>query len=261
VGVEIASTRSRRSSRYSASSGVSRPATSESEGFLDQYQLDRDGDEDDGDDKPNAVPVKSTSKNENISASKKKRDNAFKNEVCLQFSFYYLLTTCIYIQRPMTKAGTKTITGKNSKGSRPNLPILTIQPVQVDEGTNDADIPEEQRPKAARLSMGGLSQQGQVIREVCRDAIRIVEVTLVTQHAWPELHKGTLYKRQVLLEAVNALRANNKDNNDSDERQDAKYKVIRDRILEDEKFTRTIGKWVRDSKVSGIVIIVHIHYH
>jgi hypothetical protein len=157
----------------------------------------------------------------------------------------------------MTKAGTKTITGKNSKGSRPSLPI---QPVQVDEGANDADIPEEQRPKAARLSVGGLSQQGNIIREVCRDAIWIVEVTLVTQHAWPELHKGTLYKRQVLLEAVNALRANNKDNTDSDERQDAKYKVIRDRILEDEKFTRTIGKWVRYSKISGIVIIVHCMY-
>ena len=44
---------------------------------------------------------------------------------------------------------------------------------------------------------------------VCREAIRIVEKTLVTQHAWPELNKGAHYKRQVLSEAVKALRAKN----------------------------------------------------
>jgi hypothetical protein len=103
VGVEIASTRSRRSSRYSASSGVSRPATSESEGFVDQYQLDRDDDEDDGDDKLNAVPVK-LSKKEDVSASKKKRDIAFKNEVCpgtvfiLLFAYYLHMHTASYDQ-------------------------------------------------------------------------------------------------------------------------------------------------------------------
>ena len=73
----------------------------------------------------------------------------------------------------MTKAGAKPITGKNTKraGSHPNL---LIQPVQVDEGADDADITEDQRHKAARLSVGGLSQQGCIICEVCRDSIRII---------------------------------------------------------------------------------------
>jgi hypothetical protein len=152
----------------------------------------------------------------------------------------------------MTKAGT--VTGKNLKSrSRSSLPPA-IQPVLDNETANDADIPEDRWPKVARLNIGGLSQQGRVVREICRDAIRIVEVALVTEHAWPELHKGTLYKRQVLLEAVNTLRMNNKDNNDR--RQE--FKVLRNRILEDEKFTRTIGKWVRVFKFKVSVILLHV---
>jgi hypothetical protein len=138
------------------------------------------------------------------------------------------------MQLPTTKAGTRPIMGKSSK-SRSTHPDV---PIQVED---DADIPEDNWPKVARLSMGGLSQQNNVIREVCRDAIRIVEVTLVTKHAWPELHKGTIYKRTVLLEAIDALRANN---SDSDGTQDAEYKALRSRILKDKKFIRTIGKWV-----------------
>jgi hypothetical protein len=114
---------------------------------------------------------------------------------------------------------------------------LSIQP---DDGADIEDIPEDQWPKVARLSVGGLSQQGHLIRQICRDAIRIVELSLVTKHAWPELHKGTLYKRQVLLEAVGALLADNNDNND--------YRFLRTRILEDDKFVRIIGKWVRNFK-------------
>ena len=102
------------------------------------------------------------------------------------------------------------------------------------------DIPEDQWPNVAQLNFGGLSQQGHVIREVCRDAIRIVEVTLVTQHAWPEIYGGTIYKRRVLLEAIKTLRANNED-----KRRDVDYKTLHKRISEDEKFSRTIGKWVR----------------
>lgn len=138
------------------------------------------------------------------------------------------------MQRPMTKAGTTKLIGQSSK--------VRTQPLEVDTSGNGPEIPEEQWPRAARLSLGGLSQQGRVIREICRDAIRIVEVTLVTVHAWPELHKGTLYKRQVLLEAVNTLRANNKDSNEG--RQDSDYEDVHTRILEDEKFIRTIGKLV-----------------
>ena len=68
---------------------------------------------------------------------------------------------------------------------------------------------------------------------------------MVTQQAWPKLHKGTHYKRQVLLDAVNALRLSIK--NDNDRRTlDKQYKALRDRISKDEKFVRNIGKWVCD---------------
>lgn len=148
---------------------------------------------------------------------------------------FSLLTT--YVQRPTIKADSKPIMGRNSRSrSQSNRPI---QPVQFDEGGNDLDIPEEQWPKVARLSVGGLTQQGRFIQEICRDAIWIVEVTLVTQDAWPELHKGILYKRQVLIEVINALRA------DKDRKQDTEYEALHNRILEDDKFIRTIGKWVR----------------
>jgi hypothetical protein len=247
VDVEIISTRS----RYSASSGVSRPATSESEGlFDDRYYLeDKEGDEDE-DEKYDDDEVPAQLSNKKVSASKKKRDDALKSEVRVLFRiFIILLTTCVCVKRPMTKAGSKPVMSKNSKShSHPNRPI---HPVQVDENANDEDIPEDQWPKVAHLTLGGLTHQGRVIREICRDAIRIVEATLVTKNAWPELHKGTLYKRQVLLEAVNALRVKNKDTNDR--RQDMEYKAVRDRISKDEKFIRTIGKWVRNFKVSRIV--------
>ena len=117
--------------------------------------------------------------------------------------------------------------------------------VDMDDDSTMPVIPEDQWPKVARLSSGGLTQQSHVIREICRDAIKIVEVTLITEDAWPELHKGTHYKRQVLLEAVNALRLKIK--NDVDGKQDKQYKALRDRISKDEKFVRSIGKWVCDS--------------
>jgi hypothetical protein len=126
-------------------------------------------------------------------------------------------------------------------------PSTTTVPIIIDEDT--PVVPEDQWPKIARLSTtGGLTQQNDVIREICRDVIKIVEVILVTQDAWPELHKGTHYKRQVLLDAVNALRVKIKNDGD-DRKQDKQYKALRDRIsnLKDEKFVRTIVKWVCDS--------------
>jgi hypothetical protein len=120
--------------------------------------------------------------------------------------------------------------------------VPTADDMDEDSSIPVTVIPEDEWPKVARLSSGGLMQQNNVIREICRDAIKIVEVTLVTQQAWPELHKGTHYKRQVLLDAVNALRLKIK--NDDDQKQDKQYKVLRDRISKDEKFVRSIGKWV-----------------
>ena len=111
----------------------------------------------------------------------------------------------------------------------------------------DSPIPEEQWPAVARLSAGGLQQQNLPIREICRDAIKIVELTLATQHAWPELHKGTHYKRQVLLDAVNALRVKIENDDDGNRKYDKQYMALRDRISKDEKFVRSIGKWVRNS--------------
>jgi hypothetical protein len=162
------------------------------------------------------------------------------------------------VQRPTIKAGAKVIMGKNTNSkehSHPNRPIQLVQ-------ANDADTPEDQQPKVARLSVGGLLYQGRFIREICRDAIRIVETTLVTQQAWPELHKGTLYKRQVLLEAVNGLRANLNLEDSNDRKQDVDYQILRNRILEDDKFTRIIGKWVRNHafQSSSYIFQVHVHY-
>jgi hypothetical protein len=121
---------------------------------------------------------------------------------------------------------------------------IAIDNMEEDSTVAASVIPEDQWPGVARLSAGGLTQQSHIIREICRDAIKIVEVTLVTEQAWPELHKGTHYKRQVLLDAVNALRHKIKD--DDDGKHDKQYKVLRDRISKDEKFVRSIGKWVRD---------------
>lgn len=95
MDVEIASSKTR--SRRSASSGVSRPATSESEGFQDRYHLDaEDGDEADNDDELNgsisqAVPVQPTKK-KNVAATKKKRDDVLKSEVRVFLYLIYVLT-------------------------------------------------------------------------------------------------------------------------------------------------------------------------
>ena len=112
----------------------------------------------------------------------------------------------------------------------------------IEYGKEDKTAPEDSWPKALRLRAGALTQQTDLVRAVCREAIRIVEKTLVTQHAWPELHKGTHYKRQVLLEAVKVLRAKNL--KDDEGKQDAQYKALNTRLSNDEKFVRCIGKWV-----------------
>lgn len=111
------------------------------------------------------------------------------------------------------------------------------------ESDEDMTVPEDMWPKALRLRPGALMQQSDLIRAVSRDAIRIVENTLVTQHAWPELHQGVLYKRQVLSDAVKSLRAN--DTRDDKGRQE-EIRALQTRILVDENFVRYIGKWVRD---------------
>jgi hypothetical protein len=91
---------------------------------------------------------------------------------------------------------------------------------------------------------GALRVQNVYLRTVCRDAIKIVEKTLVTDHAWPELHRAAAYKRQVLLDAVRPLIGGDK-----------RYKDVQKRITRDDDFVKGIGKWV------CILINKIIHFH
>ena len=85
--VEIASSRSLLSRRYSASSGASRPPTSESEGAFDgYYDLDKDevDDEDEAEELPakTSVPSRSSTKQRTqVTGGLRKRDAALKSEV------------------------------------------------------------------------------------------------------------------------------------------------------------------------------------
>lgn len=91
---------------------------------------------------------------------------------------------------------------------------------------------------------GVLRVQNAYLRTVCWDTIKIVEKTLVTEHTWPELHRATAYKRQVLLDAVKPL-----------VRKDKQYKDVQKHITRDDDFVKVIGKWVR------ILINITTHFH
>ena len=82
-------------------------------------------------------------------------------------------------------------------------------------------------------SHGAFCVQNVLIHTVCRDAIKIVEKTLVTDHAWPKLHRAAAYKQQVLLDAVKPLIG-----------KDKHYKDVQKRITRDDDFVKVIGKWV-----------------
>ena len=69
--------------------------------------------------------------------------------------------------------------------------------VTIESDDNNKTVLEDSWPKALRLRNGALTQQIDLIRVVCHEAIRIIEKTLVVTHAWPELHKGAHYKREV----------------------------------------------------------------
>ena len=112
------------------------------------------------------------------------------------------------------------------------------------ESDEDKTIPGDTWPKAMHLRCGTLTQQPELIHSVCRDAIQIVKNTLVTQHAWPELHRGALYKHQILLDAVESLQEKNTIDNEG--KQEELYRALQTRILRDDQFVRYIGKWVWD---------------
>jgi hypothetical protein len=120
--------------------------------------------------------------------------------------------------------------------------------IESDED-DDQTIPKDSWPTGLQLINGALTQQTDLICVVCREGIRIIEKTLVVNDAWPELHKGAHYKREVLLEAVKVLCAKN--TNDNEGKQDAQYKALNVRLLNDKKFVRYIGKWVGYSLVTS----------
>ncbi|KAF8810447.1 hypothetical protein BYT27DRAFT_7221976 [Phlegmacium glaucopus] len=120
-------------------------------------------------------------------------------------------------------------TDKKSKNSS-----SAVKPVESDE---EEAIPEDTWPKALHLRPGALTQQMDLIHATCCDAIWIVKNMLVTQHAWPELYQGALYKCQVLTDA---------DTRDNEGRQKELYSALLTQISRDENFVRSIGKWVVD---------------
>ena len=119
----------------------------------------------------------------------------------------------------------------------------------IESDDDNKTLPEDNWPKALQLRNGALTQQMDLLHAACCEAIRIVKKTLVTKHAWLELHQSAHYKQEVLLEAVKVLCAKNTD--DDEGKQDAQYKALNAWLSNDEKFVRYIGKWVWDSLVTS----------
>lgn len=137
----------------------------------------------------------------------------------------------------------------NAKAKRKKLraaPLLTATAARTkpaDENddpaaaaaASDRESAEEAWPSHAQLRGANLKTQHVLLRQLCRDAIKIVRTTLVTTHAWPELRVTHLseYRRNVLLKAAKALQKN-----------EPKYADIRARLRKDEKFTMILGRLV-----------------
>lgn len=100
----------------------------------------------------------------------------------------------------------------------------------------------ENWPDYTDITTGGLRDQSILIRALCRDAIHILELTLVTQEAWPELHRAAEYRVEVFSEAAKAL-----------QKTDIRYRDLRKRIAQDEEYASSIGAWV-------IIFVVVAHF-
>ena len=121
--------------------------------------------------------------------------------------------------------------------------------VKIEHDDDNKAVPEDSWPHALQLRNGTLIQQTNLIHGVCCEAICIVKNTLVTQHAWLELHKGVHYKQEVLLNAVKVLCTKNIE--DDEGKKDAQYKALNAQVFNDERFVRFIGKWVGHSPVTS----------
>ncbi|PPQ83324.1 hypothetical protein CVT26_015164 [Gymnopilus dilepis] len=130
-----------------------------------------------------------------------------------------------------------TITSRSANVTAKSQPPSGRKSTVRIESDKEGDTPAEVAwPAHTQLNIAGkLRAQNVFIRKVCRDAINIVERTLVTEHAWPELHKAALYRRQVLAAAARELLG-----------KDKRYKDLLARINKDDDFTKVIGKWVVD---------------
>lgn len=115
--------------------------------------------------------------------------------------------------------------------------LLSADPSHLVKSTNpfysDENSHEDRWPTHARLRGYNLKEQREVIRKVCRNAIKIVQTTLVMQHAWPELNHLAEYRREVLTTAAKTLL-----------RVDDRYADIRERVNKDDKFAMVLGKLV-----------------
>ncbi|KJA23034.1 hypothetical protein HYPSUDRAFT_138140, partial [Hypholoma sublateritium FD-334 SS-4] len=90
-------------------------------------------------------------------------------------------------------------------------------------------------PDYTDIAPGGLCDQLILIRALCRDAIHILELTLVTQEAWPELHRAAEYRVEVFSQAAKVL-----------QKTDARYRDFRKRIVKDEEYASSVGAWIAD---------------
>lgn len=87
-------------------------------------------------------------------------------------------------------------------------PLLSAQSVHRPENTNDKAHHRDEKawPPHAQLYGNNLKDQHPLIRELCRDAIKIVHITLLTSHAWPELNHLAEYRRKILDKAAKTSR-------------------------------------------------------
>ncbi|PPQ97092.1 hypothetical protein CVT26_001020 [Gymnopilus dilepis] len=129
------------------------------------------------------------------------------------------------LQREMLRYARASTTKKTSKASRTST-------VKIFSG-EEARGPEETWPAHARLNAEGqLSVQSNQVRALCHEGVKLFEKTIVTEHAWSELHRTKAYKKLVLLAAVKPLL-----------KKDSKtYTAIQKRISEDDRFVKITGK-------------------
>ncbi|PPR00388.1 hypothetical protein CVT26_009669 [Gymnopilus dilepis] len=200
-GVEMASIRSGLSS-----SEVSRPPTSESEGMFDGLH-----DQDDDDDEEEEAPRKRRASKGKAT----KREAAFIGE------------------RPTTLPARTS--AKESKGAKSSAPRVST--VKIESDDESSAKPVKSWPDHACLNPDGqMAAQSDPIRALCHAGIKIVEKTLVTKDAWPELHQAKAYRKLVLSAAVVPLLEKDKKT----------YEPLQKRVAEDDKFVKTVGRWVVD---------------